>query len=97
MLRKAVDRYCNYLYNLQNAITKSRYNRINLFLTIPCFWVSRFLLTCQEFSPFSQSGEGPGNKCCVRQLIVLAKGMRIGNFNVFFRLYLSLLLKCCLQ
>ena len=49
-------RYCDYLVNLQMPITKSRYNRINLFLTFPCFWVTRFLLTCHEFSPFSQSG-----------------------------------------
>ena len=53
-------------------ITKSHYNRINLFLTFPSFWITRFLLTCHEFSPFSQSGEGPGNKCCLRQLVVIA-------------------------
>ena len=67
------------------TITKSRYNIINLFLTFPSFWVTRFLLTCHKFSPFCQSGEGPGNKCCVRKLVVIAIIKLVSNIKGHLR------------
>ena len=62
------------IYFISNmSITKSRFNRFNLFFGhFLLFGISVFLITCHQFSPVCQSGERPGNNCCVRQLTVIA-------------------------